>query len=120
MVCWFGTANQPFTPVVTDTAIRRLFRLLSTEHTLADASRKAGVSEKTARKYKRLNSLPSGVKRPHTWRTRQDPFKDVWPELVAKLEVNPGLRATTLFNYLSGSLSKCESLETVSPLKTRT
>ena len=101
VVCWFGTANQPFTPVVTDTAIRRFFRLLNSEHTLADAARKAGVSEKTARKYKRLFSLPFDVKRPHTWRTRQDPFKDVWPEVVvAKLKVYPGLRATTLFNYL--------------------
>ena len=45
VVGWFATAIQPFTPVVTDTAVRRLYSLLNSEHTLADAARKAGVSE---------------------------------------------------------------------------
>jgi len=31
------------------------------------------------------------------WRTRPDLFVEVWPELEAKLQVNPGLQAKTLF-----------------------
>lgn len=26
---------------------------------------------------------------PRTWRTRKDPFKDVWPEIRLRLELNP-------------------------------
>ena len=84
----------------TDNVIRKFFRLLSTEPTLAAAARKAGISEKTARKYRRARRLPSELKQPHTWRTRQDPFQDVWSEVVEKLKVNPGLQATTLFQDL--------------------
>ena len=43
----------------TDNVIRKFFRLLSTEPTFAAAARKAGISEKTARKYRRARRLPS-------------------------------------------------------------
>jgi len=52
---------------------------------------KAGMDEKTARKYRKLGKLPSEVKADHTWRTREDPFVDVWSEVVPKLSLNPGL-----------------------------
>ena len=42
------------------------------------------------RKYRRLGKLPSDMRRPHRWRTRPDPFADVWGEVQAKLEVMPG------------------------------
>ena len=84
----------------TDNVIRKFFRLLSTEPTFAAAARKAGISEKTARKYRRSRRLPSELKQPRRWRTRQDPFQDVWSEVVEKLKVNPGLQATTLFQDL--------------------
>ncbi len=83
--------------MVTDQQVRRLFMLLHQEPTLARAAAKAGMDEKTARKYRRLGKLPSEVKQPHTWRTRQDPFADVWDEVRRKLEINPGLQAKTLF-----------------------
>lgn len=34
------------------------------------------------------------------WRTRKDPFKDVWPEVEQRLETAPNLTAKTLFNWL--------------------
>ena len=83
--------------MVTNQQVRRLFKLMQQEHSLATAADKAGMDEKTARKYRRLGKLPSDVRESHTWRTRQDPFADVWPELKAKLERNPGLQAKTLF-----------------------
>ena len=92
--------NLPYLSMLTDASIRKLFRLMNTEPTLSDAAKKAGVSEKTARKYARLRRLPSDVKQPHTWRTRRDPFQAVWPEVVEKLQTNPNLQATTLFQDL--------------------
>ena len=71
--------------------------MLQTEKTLANAADKAGIDEKTARKYRDSDRLPSQTHIPHTWRTREDPFQDVWPELQELLRLNPGLEAKTLF-----------------------
>lgn len=67
---------------------------------MAIAAAKAGMSEKTARKYRRLGSAPSQLKQPRSYRTRPDPFADVWPELEAMLEREPSLQALTLFDDL--------------------
>ena len=86
--------------MVTDRQVRRLFGLVQTERTLAMAAAKAGMDEKTARTYRRLGKVPSEVKRPHTWRTRGDPFAEVWDEAREWLASNPGLEAKTLFEAL--------------------
>lgn len=86
--------------MVTDQQVKRLFRLMNQEDTFRLAALKAGMDEKTARKYRELGKLPSELKKPRTWRTRKDPFEDVWPEVKSRLELNPGLQATTLFQYL--------------------
>jgi hypothetical protein len=83
--------------MVTDQQVRRLMKLTSKEKRLSVAAAKAGMDEKTARKYRRLCKLPSAIKAEHTWRTRPDPFADVWKELEQKLALNPGLEAKTLF-----------------------
>ena len=83
--------------MVTDRLFRRLRKLIQTQDTLAQAADKAGVDEKTARKYRDSESLPSQRRVPHTWRTREDPFQDVWPEALELLRLNPGLQAKTLF-----------------------
>jgi hypothetical protein len=64
------------------------------------AAAKAEMDVKTARKYCQLGKLPSDVKVEHTWRTRFDPFAEVWAELERYLTGNPGLEAKTLFDYL--------------------
>ena len=71
--------------MVTDQQVRRLFMLSHQEPTLARAAAKGCMDEKTARKYRRLGKLPSKVKVEHTWRTREDPFADVWEEVRRKL-----------------------------------
>ena len=86
--------------MVTDQQVRLLMRLSKTEKTLSIAATKAGMDEKTARKYRGLKRLPSKVQVEHTWRTRKDPFANVWAELEDKLENNPGLQANTLFDDL--------------------
>jgi len=86
--------------MTTDKQVRRLFTLMQSEKTLSVAAAKAGMDEKTARKYLRQGKLPSETQKEHTWRTRKDPFADVWAEVRAKLELNPGLEAKTLFEDL--------------------
>ena len=86
--------------MVTDRQVRRLMKLIESEKTFATAAAKAGMDEKTARKYRRLGKLPSEVKVEHSWRTREDPFSEVWEEVREKLELNAGLEAKTLFEDL--------------------
>jgi len=86
--------------MVTDQQTRRLFKLIQTEKNFGIASMKAGMDEKTARKYRRSGKLPSEIKQEHTWRTRKDPFEDVWDNIKSMLKINPGLEAKTLFEDL--------------------
>ena len=60
----------------------------------------AGMSERTARKYAQLRGLPSEIQAIHSWRTRRDPFAEVWDELRGRLSGAPRLEAKTLFDDL--------------------
>ncbi len=69
-------------------------------HTQAQASAKAGVSERSGR---RIEDGRIGVlaRKERHWRTRKDPFETVWDrEIVPLLEKQPALDATTLFEDL--------------------
>jgi len=74
--------------------------LLGKGKSLTTAAAKADMDEQTARKYRALNKLPSEIKVDHGWRTREDPFAEVWEEVKEKLKINPGLEAKTLFEHL--------------------
>ena len=86
--------------MVTDGQVRKLFRDLESEKWLAVAGRRAGMDEKTARKYRKLGALPSTQKRPRTYRTRKDPLVDLWQKVQERLEAEPRLQAKTLFDWL--------------------
>lgn len=86
--------------MVTDKQVRNLMKLLQTEKNKSIASSKAGMDEKTARKYLRANKLPSELKKEHTWQTRADPFSEDWKGIEDKLELNPGLESKTIFEDL--------------------
>ena len=86
--------------MVTDAQVRRLKRLSKTEEKQEVAAAKAGMDPKTARKYLRSGQLPSEQKADRTWRTRPDPFADVWEAVRELVEANPGLEAKTLFELL--------------------
>jgi len=68
--------------------------------TLGAAALRSGMSENTARRY-RGKALPSQRKPPRAYRTRPDPFAQVWPSIVGLLEQAPGLEAVTIFETLS-------------------
>jgi hypothetical protein len=76
--------------MLTDRQFRRLRKVLQTEDTLAKGADQAGVGEKTARKYLDPDALPGQRRVPHTRRTREEPFQDVWPELVEHLRLRFG------------------------------
>ncbi len=64
------------------------------------AAAKAGLSERSARRIERSQTLPS-QKPPRSWRTRSDPLVDVWePEVVPLLRTDPLLNAVTLLEEL--------------------
>ena len=68
----------------------------------ATAAAEAGMSERAARKWA-SGPMPSDVHPPRTWRTRQDPFEDLWAtEVVALLETDEDgrLQAKTIFEHL--------------------
>jgi transposase len=75
-------------------------KLSQTEETLALAAAKAGMDEKTARKWRRLGKHPSEVKQPRAYRTRPDAFAEVWEEIEQLLEGEPSLEAKTIFDHL--------------------
>lgn len=64
---------------------------------LERAALKAGMNRKTAAKYVNASCLPSDLRAPRTWRTRADPFEDVWDEVAARLVAAPELEARALF-----------------------
>jgi hypothetical protein len=86
--------------LVTDNQVRRLFALVKLESSQEIAAAKAGMDRKTARKYLREGRLPSELPQAPRWRTREDPFEEVWGELQELLEINPGLEAKSLFEYI--------------------
>src|SRR5260370_17795844 len=64
------------------------------------AAARAGIGERTARKYERGAALPSQLKRSHDWRTRPNPFEEDWQWVVSHLERDPALQGSTLFALL--------------------
>jgi hypothetical protein len=86
-----------------DQQVRLLMSLLNEGKPLATAAAKAGMSEPTARKYRRLKKLPSELRSPRNWRTREDPFAEVWSEIEQMLEIDGGLEAKTVFEELERS-----------------
>lgn len=86
--------------MVTDQQVRRLMKLNTSEPTLAAAAAKSGMSEPTARKYRRSGRLPSQRGQERIYRTRPDPFKEVWVEVEELLKRDASIEAKTIFDYL--------------------
>jgi hypothetical protein len=66
------------------------------------AAAASGMSVRTARRWQR-GPLPSETERPRTWRTRSDPFAEVWSEEIEPLlrrDAGGPLQATTVLEWL--------------------
>ncbi len=87
--------------MITDNQARKLMKYLQEKRTLGLSASKSGMDEKTARKYRDLDKLPSELKaeRTRTWRTREDRFEAIWARAQSFLKSNSGLEAKTLFEH---------------------
>ena len=86
--------------MTTNGQIKRLRMLINKGISIEDAAEKVGINEKTARKYIKSEKLPEELKKDHTWRTREDPFKEDNEKINEMLRLNSGLEAKTVFEYL--------------------
>jgi hypothetical protein len=86
--------------MVTNSQIKRLRMLINKGLTQETASEKAGIAERTARKYLKEGRLPDELRKDHTWKTREDPFKEDEERIKEMLSDNPSLEAKTVFEYL--------------------
>ena len=60
----------------------------------------ATVAAQTGRTYPRRYRRTKKPRAPRTWRTREDPFADIWSELRLQLELNPAQTAKDLLQDL--------------------
>lgn len=83
-----------------DGEVRLMKRERAKGRTQEQAAARAGMSERTVRKYEHLDKLPSQLQQPRDYRTRPNPFAEDWPFVAAQLSQDPALQATTLFALL--------------------
>src|SRR3954471_22620790 len=89
--------------MVTDAQVRRLRRKLMEGKTLESAAAAAAMSERSARTWKK-GKLPSQTKTPRDWRTRPDPFTEIWDRDVVpllKADETGRLEAKTIIEVLA-------------------
>src|SRR5256884_8889099 len=81
-----------------DTEVKLLMqeRRKGTSQRLAAA--RAGMSERTPRKYEQTGQFPFHLKRPHTRATRSNPFDDHSASVIPQLERDPALQRSNLFS----------------------
>ena len=85
---------------ITDAQVRKLREVMSMGQTIGKAAMKAGMHRNTATKYLKSRAWPSEQKTERAWLTREDPFEEDWPAIVARLEDAPEFEAKTLFEDL--------------------
>ena len=83
-----------------DEQVRRLWRERARGLTIEQAAMKADMHRNTAGRHLQRAALPSDAPPDRSWRTREDPFEEDWPEMEQMLEAAPGLEAKTLFGHL--------------------
>lgn len=90
--------------MVTDQQVRVLRRRLRRGQKQEAAAAAAGMSVRSGRKWKR-GPLPSQQRVKRAWRTREDPFEEVWQAEIVPLLVadrNRRLEATTILEHMQG------------------
>lgn len=91
--------------MVTDRQVRLLRQKRMEGKTQEAAAAAAGMSVRSAREWE-TGPLPSETKRPRDWRTRKDPFSEVWEsEIVPLLEADGErkLEAKSVLEYLQSA-----------------
>ncbi len=90
---------------VSNAQVRKLMEEQSKHGKVGLAAMKAGMDRKTASKYIKSGKYPSELPPDRSWRTREDPFAEDWPDIVARLKDAPELEGKALFEHLLGQQS---------------
>jgi transposase InsO family protein len=87
--------------MISDVRASMVFLLLQQQIPVSKIAEKLNMSEKTVRKYRDEDQLPSQIPRPErTYRTRQDPLDEFWPEIEDLLEQDSRLKPYALLDWL--------------------
>jgi len=87
--------------MITDVRASKLFLLLHEGESVAGIARRLEMSERTIRKYRDADMLPSQVERPvRTYRTRPDPLEEFWSEIEERLQQDRRLKPYALLDWL--------------------
>jgi transposase InsO family protein len=84
----------------TNHQVKQLMNDYSQHGKQSQSALRAGLCRQTGAKYLKSGKLPSELKTPRHWRTRPDPFAEVWPEIEQQLQKTPGLWVPILFEQL--------------------
>src|SRR2546430_17688064 len=68
--------------------------------TQKQAAARAGMSERTARKYEQAGPLPPALKRPHQWETPAHPFQETSPLVGGLVQGDPAPQLATFVALL--------------------
>lgn len=99
----FCPGREPWSgllPMITKQQYRKLMSEYQETGNVTNSAMKAGMSRPTAQKYLQALQPPNELQVKHTWRTREDPLVEIWPQAQVMLEEAPDLEAKALFEYL--------------------
>ena len=87
--------------MITDVRASQMFLLLHEAESVASIARRLKMSEKTVRKYREADQLPSQIKRPRrAYRTRQDPLAEFWSEIEGLLQQDRRVKPYAILDWL--------------------
>ncbi len=72
--------------MIENAQVLKLRMRLRDGESLSRSALNSGMSEKTGRKYRESTQLPCELSSDRTWRTRKDPFENVWVYVHAWIE----------------------------------
>jgi len=87
--------------MLTDVGASKMFLLLHEGESVAGIARRLRMSERTVRKYRDADQLPSQTERPERgYRTRQDPLVEFWSEIETRLQQDSQLKPYAILDWL--------------------
>ena len=98
--------------MVKDVVAGMMFALLREGESVASTARRLRMGEKTIRKYRDANRLPSQIEQPaRTYRTRKDPLEPFWGEIAELLDNESGLKPYAILDWLKQKYNPADGTE---------
>jgi len=107
--------------MITDVRASQMFLLLHEAESVVRIAGRLKMSEKTVRKYRDADQLPSQIKRAErSYRTREDPLAEFWDEIEAFLQQDSRLKPYAILDWLKQKYNPPEGKSRVSDSIRRT